>query len=513
MMPAQASPLGLRSVRRAPSPSALATHLARCPIEHRRQAFEYLSPIGNRQLARLLAPGAAAGPRRQLSRNPVTTLPPVGDAAKQVLKGLGLTDAKIASFATGDVVLFELPVAGTDSTIGLLQLKADAVRGGIFSIKVPADPNAAIKSFMQVRGRVLDVARAVNTPEIELIGAAVHNEKIVKMLEKQGFTRSTEVLPESLGLGPNAEAEIYSKRFPVSPAATPAVGAEGAAAVTDGAKPTSSYADPTAGPPAPGRKGPAFKPQPYDPDRAYKPTGSVNGAQQPPTAAGGPVGETPPPATAPPAAVPGEAETLAAAGVRDDFVAKMAAEREALVLRPGRYAMVGGVLYAVVVIGSVVFFINDVIAKGPIEATKEWGLMAILSARIAATAGGAVAGVVGMVIFMPSDQAGAAEQAVEVERLDVIDGIIHDAFDDVVGPRRVLCIGDCTATSSTPTATRRCTLRSARSSPMPGWSRMTTRPGDASAPSTWPRSTAVRRSATARSGTAQSRSSPATARR
>ena len=45
---------------------------------------------------------------------------------------------------------------------------------------------------------------------------------------------------------------------------------------------------------------------------------------------------------------------------------------------------------------------------------------------------------------MPSDQAVLVDEAAARERLDVIDAIIHDAFEDVVGPRRVLCIGDCT---------------------------------------------------------------------
>ena len=112
--------------------------------------------------------------------------------------------------------------------------------------------------------------------------------------------------------------------------------------------------------------------------------------------------------------------------------------------RPGRYVLIGGAVYAVMMVGGVLFFISDVIAKGPIEAGKEWGLMSILTARIAASAGGAVAGVVGIVLFMPSDQAGAGDEAAARERADVIDAVIHDAFEDVVGPRRVLCIGDCT---------------------------------------------------------------------
>ena len=88
----------------------------------------------------------------------------------------------------------------------------------------------------------------------------------------------------------------------------------------------------------------------------------------------------------------GELETLAPSAVTDDFVPKLAAEQGALVLKPGRYVIIGGAVYAVMMIGSVLFFISDVIAKGPIEAGKEWGLMGILTARIAASAGGAVGG-------------------------------------------------------------------------------------------------------------------------
>jgi hypothetical protein len=207
---------GSRSTRTRASASELVARLLRCSPEDRRQTIGSLAvSVGNREMARLLA--GAARPARRLDRVPATTaLPSVGDAAKLVLRGLGLTEPQIASFAAGDVVLFNLPVVGSDATIAVLQLKPGLVRGGIFSIKVPNNPNTALKAFMQVRGRVLDVARAVSVPEIEVVGAAVHNQDIVKMLERQGFTKSTEVLPESVGLGANAEVEVYSKRFPVT---------------------------------------------------------------------------------------------------------------------------------------------------------------------------------------------------------------------------------------------------------------------------------------------------------
>ena len=100
----------------------------------------------------------------------------------------------------------------------------------------------------------------------------------------------------------------------------------------------------------------------------------------PPPAGGGrrgateePTPEHPPATGAPVADAAGELETFAPSAVPDDFVPKMAAEHEALVLKPGRYVMIGGVVYAVVMIGGVLFFINDVIAKGPIEAGRSGG--------------------------------------------------------------------------------------------------------------------------------------------
>ena len=173
---------------------------------------------------------------------------------------------------------------------------------------------------------------------------------------------------------------------------------------------------------------------------APPPAGGGHGEEQPkkpppehPSAAG----EHPSPA---PAA--GEIETLAPSAVPDDFVPKLAAEHEALVLKPGRYVRIGGAVYAVMMIGGVLFFINDVIAKGPIEAGKEWGLMAILTETIAQSFGGAIAGVVGIVIFMPSDQAGHAER---IAKAEVIDSLIYKAFPGVVTDKKLLCIGHCTA--------------------------------------------------------------------
>jgi hypothetical protein len=159
---------------------------------------------------------------------PAPSLPAVDQAAAGVLKNLGLSDPQIAGFRDGQIVLFNLVLPGHDDAIGVLQLKPGIVRGGIFSINVRKDPKLALKGFAAVRGRVLAVARAVHVAEYDLIGAAVHNDDIQEMLERQKFVRTTEVLPEYVGLGPNAECDIYTKRFPVLSAAG-AAPAEGAA--------------------------------------------------------------------------------------------------------------------------------------------------------------------------------------------------------------------------------------------------------------------------------------------
>jgi hypothetical protein len=165
--------------------------------------------VGNRGMARLA-----------LARSPVAApapdgLPAVDQAAAGVLAKLGLNDANIAGFRAGQIVLFNLAIQGSDDAIGVLQLKPGVVRGGIFSVKVAKDPRGAIRAFAAARDRVIEVARAVHVTEYDLIGAAVHNKGIEAMLSRQKFTRTTEVLPEYLGLGRDAECEIFTKRFPV----------------------------------------------------------------------------------------------------------------------------------------------------------------------------------------------------------------------------------------------------------------------------------------------------------
>jgi hypothetical protein len=175
---------------------------------------ELSEKVGNRQVSRLIRDAHESGSALRVARAPAAAaLPVLSDAAAKVLSELGVTDAQMAAFRAGELIAFQMPVPGSDPTIGLLQLQRRLVRGGIFDINVPTDADAALKSFFRARGVVLRVAKAVDAPEIELIGASVRNEKIEQMLIRQKFTRTAELIPESAGLGPSDTVEIYTKRF------------------------------------------------------------------------------------------------------------------------------------------------------------------------------------------------------------------------------------------------------------------------------------------------------------
>jgi hypothetical protein len=166
-----------------------------------------------------------------------------------------------------------------------------------------------------------------------------------------------------------------------------------------------------------------------------RPSGAPGGAPEEPH---------PAPAERAPTAAAGEAETMAASSVKENFVPELAAEHNSRVIRPGRYAYVGGTLYAVIWVGGAFFLVHDLRQKGPIQTAKEWGISAVLTNAIATRAGVGLgtATIVLMLVFMPSDQGGDAER---IGKADAIDGLIHTAFPDVVSDKRLFCSGHCTA--------------------------------------------------------------------
>jgi hypothetical protein len=237
-----------RAIGPARCSSALAAPLAAGSPAQRRARLEGLSAtVGNRGVARLVA-----ADRRRIQRTPVTPAIKLPAAAVTRLSGMGVSSAQITALEQGQMVLYELHVAGKPSTYALLQIRGGLLRGGIFSIQVKDDVAAGVKAFFRFRQPVLELARDMGLPEIELFGAAIHNADINAMLKRQGFVETTETIPEYLGMGPNAEVQIMSKRFPVPGAKTPPTG--GGTPPTGGTVPPAGEG---AKPPAGGGPGPS----------------------------------------------------------------------------------------------------------------------------------------------------------------------------------------------------------------------------------------------------------------
>jgi hypothetical protein len=198
---------------------------AASPAQRQARLARLSASVGNRNVALLVAD------RRGISRAPAT--PPTGPSAPAFkipaaavarLEGMGIEAAQVAALERGELVLYDIKVAGQSSTYALLQLRQGLLRGGIFSIAVKGDADAAVKAFFRFRQPILELGRDMGLPEIELFGAAIHNAKISALLRRQGFVETTEVIPESLGFGPATEIQVVSKRFPVPGSKVPVGG-------------------------------------------------------------------------------------------------------------------------------------------------------------------------------------------------------------------------------------------------------------------------------------------------
>ena len=63
-------------------------------------------------------------------------------------------------------------------------------------------------AFASFRGGARDLAKALQLPKMELLGAAVMNPHIGPMLDRLGFTIEFEPLPETLGALPGEKIEV-----------------------------------------------------------------------------------------------------------------------------------------------------------------------------------------------------------------------------------------------------------------------------------------------------------------
>jgi hypothetical protein len=175
---------------------------------------------GNRAVAAVLAratprsrtPGAVARPPapygRSIARVPAAmglqVSPHVQEACAPILSSLKVNPGADSPFYRGEWVQGEIAVRGgagaaegaqaaaesRPATIIFLRLEGGRLRAGIFSINV-SDKEAAVRAFGDFRGTSRQLARALEVPELELMGAAVANKDIEAMLQRQGLRSRT----------------------------------------------------------------------------------------------------------------------------------------------------------------------------------------------------------------------------------------------------------------------------------------------------------------------------------
>ncbi len=102
---------------------------------------------------------------------------------------------------SGEEVMLNLPTAGGKDTIVMAQMQNNVLRSGILSISEKSGAENAIRAFKDFRKLSRVLATAIGANEYELLGIAIMNEKIEKMLLKLSFIPQTIEVPKSLGGG------------------------------------------------------------------------------------------------------------------------------------------------------------------------------------------------------------------------------------------------------------------------------------------------------------------------
>jgi hypothetical protein len=159
-----------------------------------------------------LAPASTMADLSNKTTGGSAVAPAAAEAARPALSAMGMEGPKVDALLSGTTVVYET----AKGVICIAQLVDRRLRVGIFSINIKDDPTAALRGFASFRGPARNAAKALGLAEYELFGAAVMNDKVEAMLLRQGFVRTTEPVPESLGLGPATNVEVLSKRFPVT---------------------------------------------------------------------------------------------------------------------------------------------------------------------------------------------------------------------------------------------------------------------------------------------------------
>ena len=143
-----------------------------------------------------------------------------------ILDSLGLSNSQMENFYKGNAVELRLPSTRinqdpsirVDPVIATIQLQDTRLSASIISINNKS--GGAVRDILRYRDRAFDLARAFELDDVELVGAAVVNDRIRRLVERQGFERVQRQVPPGIAEEYNVPSdfaiEVFVKVFPIN---------------------------------------------------------------------------------------------------------------------------------------------------------------------------------------------------------------------------------------------------------------------------------------------------------
>ena len=132
----------------------------------------------------------------------------VGEASNledKILRNLGIDETNRKAFINGEPAHLKLDFGG-DQPMDVFLQKADGrLKSSIFSIKNQDDASTSIKGFMKFRRVSKYLGKELGYTQVELGGLAIHNKKILDIVNNSNFRKKVIEIPEILGGGGNME--------------------------------------------------------------------------------------------------------------------------------------------------------------------------------------------------------------------------------------------------------------------------------------------------------------------
>lgn len=177
-----------------------------------KKAIVALGMEGQRDLVEYASTNPWSAPKPRMSLVDVRAgAAPLSQAAIRALNALGVDRKEHADFAKGVAVATRIAptTANGDPTEGYVQLMSDRLISSIVTVR---DVGGGLASIMGFRTKSIELARAVDRPEVELVGHAILNDRLGRVLVRQGFEFVRRPLPDLFGGG---DDDVFFKRFDV----------------------------------------------------------------------------------------------------------------------------------------------------------------------------------------------------------------------------------------------------------------------------------------------------------